>query len=268
MANGMIYNASSIQFQSPYIPKIPYLLKFNEYGQAIGQYPLMGADTVVRGGAQSMVIGNDSIIYTGLVWTDDPTLFTGFCEIYKTDTVGNTLCQRRLLDEDHPPSCIIKTFDGKIVVIGEFFVDTNWDIYMWKMNENLEDDTLYTQPLVYDSLCPYEIQSDTVLLDCGLFVNIDEIPSQEEYESTIKISPNPSRDWVVLTLPDVVAGGKVEVVVYDIFGREAGKQGSGEVLPSNRMIALDISGYTSGMYIAVVMDQEGRRFTGKFVVSK
>jgi hypothetical protein len=144
------------------------------------------------------------------------------------------------------------------------------------MNENLEDDTLYNQPLVYDSLCPHEIQSDTVLLDCGLFVNIDEIPTQEEYESTIKISPNPARDWVVLALPDVVAAGKVELNIYDIFGRkawghggmEAGKLANGDVLPSNRMILLDSSGYSSGMYIAVVRDQKGRRYTGKFVVFK
>jgi len=148
--------------------------------------------------------------------------------------------------------------------------------------------TLYTQPLVYDSLCPYEIQSDTVLLDCGLFVNIDEIPTQEEYESTIKISPNPAREWVVLTLPDVLAEGKVEMAVYDVYGRqggveawgqggreawrhggrEAGKQGSGDVLPSNRMIYLNISTYSSGMYIAVVRDQKGRRYTGKFVVGR
>jgi len=51
--NGMIYNASSIQFQNPYIPKVPFLLKFNENGQAIGQYPLMDADTVARGGIQA-----------------------------------------------------------------------------------------------------------------------------------------------------------------------------------------------------------------------
>ena len=186
--------------------------------------------------------------------------------------MGNHYIQRRLLDEDYPPSCIIKTFDGKIVVIGYFYVTNNWDIYMWKMNENLEDDTLYTQPLTYDSLCPHEIQSDTVLLDCGLFVNIDEIPTQEEYESTIKISPNPARKWVVLTLPDVLAEGSVEMVVYDVFGRPGGTEawghGSVDVSPSNRMIFLDVSGYAVGMYIAVVLDQKGRRYTGKFVVAK
>jgi len=267
-SNGMIYNASSIQFQNPYIPKVPYLLKFNENGQVIDQYPLMGSDTVIRGGARSLLMIHDSLLYVGLTWTDNPSLFTGYSEIYKTDTIGQLLQRRLLIEDPNAPTSIIKTFDGKIVAIGYFHVDTNWDIYMWKMNENLEDDTLYTQPLVYDSLCPHEIQSDTVLLDCGLFVDIDEIPTQEQYESSIKISPNPASEWVVLTLPDVLAEGGVEMVVYDVFGREAGKHGGWDVLPSNRMILLDISGYASGMYIAVVRDQKGRRYTGKFVVAR
>jgi hypothetical protein len=281
-SNGLIYNASSIQF--PGIPKIPYLLKFTENGQVVDQYPLMGTDTVVRGGAQSLVIVNDSTIYTGLTWSDNQMYEPAYCEIFKTDTNGNPLIQRRLIDEAYPPTTIINTLDGKILAIGYFPGTNNFDIYMWKMNENLEDDTLYTQPLTYDSLCPYEIQSDTVLLDCGLFVNIDEIPTKEDYESTIKISPNPAREWAVLTLPDVLAEGKVEIAVYDVFGREAGKrgsgeagmqgsgeagmQGSGDVFPSNRMIFLDVTGYSSGMYIAVVRDQKGRRYTGKFVVAR
>ena len=50
--------------------------------------------------------------------------------------------------------CIIVTSDNKIIVCGNYVVDGNWDIYLWKMNSNLEDDTLYTQPITYDSLCP------------------------------------------------------------------------------------------------------------------
>jgi hypothetical protein len=271
MSNGMIYNASSLQYQNPYVPKVPYLLKFNENGQVVDQYPLMG-DTIYIGGAESLLFYNDSTLFVGTTWLKYPYSFDGFCDILKIDTMGDHYLQRTLLDEDYPPSSIIKTFDGKIVAIGYYVVTNNFDIYMWKMNENLEDDTLYTQPLVYDSLCPYEIQSDTVLLDCGLFVNIDEIPTQEDYESTIKISPNPAKDWVVLTLPDVLAEGMVEMAVYDLFGRlggrEAGKRGSGDVLPSNRMLFLDVSGYLSGMYIAMVKDLKGRRYTGKFVVAR
>jgi hypothetical protein len=263
--NGMIYNASSMQFQNPYIPKVPYLLKFNENGQVIGQYPLMGADTVVVGGAESLVIVNDSTIYTGLTWSDNQMVDPAYCEIFKTDTIGNIINIRRLIDEVFPPSCIIKTFDGKIVAIGYFPGTNNFDIYMWKMNEDLEDDTLYTQPLTYDSLCPYEIQSDTVLLDCGLFVNIDEIPTQEEYESTIKISPNPARDWISVLLPDNTAPGTVELNIYNFFGREVFRK---EMIPSYRMLAINISNLSAGFYIAVCQDRNNKTLKGKFIVAR
>ncbi len=262
--NGFIYSASSFQF--PGIPFIPYLLKFSNDGEVISQFPLLG-DTIVGGGSDALYLDQDTIFYVGINWTDDPYLYTGYSDIIKTDTNGNLKIQRRLVDNLYPPRAIIKTFDSKLMILGYYYLDGNWDIYLWKMNTDLEDDTLYTQPFTYDSLCPYEIQSDTVELDCGLFVNIDEIPTKEEYESTIKISPNPAREWVALTLPDVLAEGEVESVVYDIFGREAGKRGSGGILPVNRMISLDVSSFSPGMYVAVIVDQKGTRYTGKFVVS-
>jgi hypothetical protein len=267
----MIYNASHLKISN--LPKVPYLLKFNNYGEVINQYALMG-DSIYNGGAKSLLLFGDTTMFIGLTWTNDPTLFTGFCEIYKTDTVGNLLSQRLILDDERAPTSIIKSFDNKVLAIGTFHVDSNWDIYMWKMNENLEDDTLYTQPITYDSLCPYEIQSDTVALDCDLFVNIDELPTQEQYESSIKISPNPASDWVGLTLPNVVAAGKVEIAVYDVFGREMerGRQGDKErerikEISVNRMVLLNLSGYPAGMYVVVVTDREGRRYTGKLVVN-
>ena len=149
--------------------------------------------------------------------------------------------------------------------MGYYYVDGNWDIYMWKMNEDLEDDTLYSQPLTYDSLCPYTIISDTVDLDCSLFVNIDEIPTKEEYESTIKISPNPARDWISLTFPEIVAPGKVELVLYNVFGQEVLRKG---VAPTNRMASLNISSLSSGIYFLRSKDKRNRIMTGKFVVAR
>ncbi|MDX9905911.1 MAG: hypothetical protein RBS55_04905, partial [Bacteroidales bacterium] len=81
-------------------------------------------------------------------------------------------------------------------------------------------------------------------------------------------------DWVALTLPDIVAAGKVEITVYDVFGREVetGRRGDEEMggqgeVPVNRMLVLDVSGYPPGMYVVVVTDQKGRRYTGKVVVA-
>jgi hypothetical protein len=260
--NGTIYTATGLSF--PDLPRIPYLLKFNENGDVIDQYPVMG-DTIERGGAKSLLLFDDTTMYVGLTWTDDPFYYEGHTDILKTDTLGNMLTQRRLIDDEFPPTSIIKSFDSKIVTIGTFFVDGNTDIYMWKMNENLEDDTLYTHPMTYDSLCPYEIQSDTILLDCGLIVNINEIPSKEEYESTIKISPNPARDWVMLTLPDVASPGEIELAVYNTFGQEVMKK---NFMAAHRMIALNVSNVTSGLYLAVTKDLKNRFFKGKFVIAR
>jgi len=261
-SNGNIYTATGLTF--PGLPRIPYLLKFNENGDIINQFPLLG-DTIERGGAKSLLIIHDTILYVGLTWTDDPTYYEGYSDILKTDTTGNLILQRRLIDDNHAPTSTIESFDSKIITMGQYYVDGNWDIYLWKMNEDLVDDTLYTQPLTYDSLCPYQILSDTVDLDCSLFVNIEDIPTKEEYEATIKISPNPARDWISLTLPDNVSSGGIELAIYNIFGQEVMKT---RATPQNRTASLNISNLSSGFYLAVCKDAKKKIFKGKFVVGR
>jgi len=261
-SNRMIYNATHLQFTGH--PKVPYLIKFNESGDIVAQYPMMG-DTIVNGGASSLLMFDDTSLYSGITWTNDPIYEDFNCDILKTDTLGSLKFQRHLLNDENPPTDIVKSFDNKILAISTNAVDNNWDIYLWKMNEDLEDDTLYTQPLTYDSLCPYPITSDTVDLDCGLFVNIDEIPTKEEYESTIKISPNPARDWIALTFPDIVAPGAVELIVYNVFGQVVLKK---ETFPNNRMTSSNISSLSPGIYFVRSKDIRNRVFTGKFVVGR
>jgi len=261
-SNGMIYSATGLQFTGH--PRIPYLLKFNENGDIITQYPLLG-DTIYRGGAESLLLIDDTTMYVGLTWTDDPNLEELHSDILKTDTLGNTIFQRRLIEGGFPPTSIIKSYDNKILTIGTYYVGGNWDIYLWKMNADLEDDSIYTQPITYDSLCPHQILSDTVDLDCSLFVNIDEIPTKEEYESTIKISPNPAVDWVTLSLPDNVSSGVVELAIYNIFGQEVMKS---SVSPQNRALSLNVSNLPSGFYLAICKDSKTKVIKGKFVVAK
>jgi len=259
---GIIYSASNLRFSG--ITSIPYLLKFSNEGEVIDQLPLLG-DTIAGGGSDALFLDQDTNFYIGINWTDDPYFYSGYSDILKTDTNGNLKIQRRLIDELYPPNTIIKTFDSKILTLGFYVVDGNWDIYLWKMNTDLEDDTLYTQPLTYDSLCPYEIQSDTVVLDCGLFVNIDEIPTKEEYESTIKISPNPARDWIVLTFPDISLPKETEIIIFNLFGQEVMKS---KVSPHNRMVTMNVSSLHSGVYLATCRDTKKRTVKGKFVVER
>ncbi len=261
-ANGTVYSATNLRFTGH--PNKPYILKFEMNGDIITQFPLMG-DTIVSGGSNALFLDQDSILYTGITWTEDPYFYSGYSDIIKTDTNGNLKIQRRLVDNFYAPNTIIKSFDNKLLTLGTYYVDGNWDIYLWKMNTDLEDDTLYTQSLTYDSLCPYEIQSDTVELECGLFVNIDEIPTKEEYECTIKISPNPAREWVVLSFPDISLSKETDMVIYNLFGQEVMKS---KVSPQNRMLSLNVSSLASGVYLATCRDAKKRTIKGKFVVER
>jgi hypothetical protein len=245
-------------------PQSPVLLKFDRYGNPIDMYFLMG-DTIGGGSAYSISLLNDTNLLVGIAWKNTTFPAQEFSEVFLTDTLGNLLKRRFLLNDFHVPTCIIKTSDEKIVVSGSYVVDGNWDIYLWKMNSDLEDDTLYTLPLTYDSLCPYQILSDTVDLACSLFVKIDEIPTKEEYESTIKISPNPAREWVSFTLPENVSSGTIEIAIYNIFGQEVIKT---RVRPQNRMFSLNISNLSSGIYLTTCKDSKNRILKGKIIVTR
>jgi hypothetical protein len=260
-SNGFFYSAGG--FAGPGYPMTPSIFKFNLNGFPLYRAYLLG-DTIRGGEAKPITILNDTIIISGMSWGISPNVDEGFSEIMKTDTLGNIINRRILLNENRPPETIILSSDGKILICGNYVVDGNWDIYMWKMNTNLEDDTLNTQPLIYDSLCPYEIQSDTVELDCGVFVSIDEIPTREEYESTIKISPNPARDWIVFTMPDIKLPDEMELTIYNIFGQEVMKT---RAVPQNRSVSLNVSGLPPGVYLVTCRDSKQRGLKGKFVVS-
>jgi hypothetical protein len=261
--NGIFYGVG--YSDPPGSQNIPTIYKFNALGNEISKFQLMG-DTIYSGGGGGILKLNNSSLLTGLVWIDDAIPNPNeYSEVFETDTFGTLINRRLLLNEDQAPSILNLSSDNKILVTGSYVVDGNWDIYLWKMNYDLEDDTLYTQPITYDSLCPYQILSDTVDLDCSLFVNIDEIPTKEEYESTIKISPNPAGDWVMLTLPDNVSAGDIELAIYNIFGQEVLKT---RVSPRNRTVSLNVSNLSSSLYLATCKDIKKRIFVGKFVVGR
>jgi hypothetical protein len=243
---------------------IPTIYKFDASGNEISKMLLLG-DTVFASGGRSILKINYTTLLTGVVWSDlGYPNEVAHSEVFMVDTTGNLINRRLLLYEDTAPSILNLTFDNKIIVAGQYVVGSYWDIYLWKMNTELEDDTLYTQPLTYDSLCPYEIQSDTVDLDCGVFVNIDELPTKEEYESTVKISPNPARDWIVLSLPDIKLSGNNEITIYNLFGQEVMKN---KVVPQNKIISLNIASLPPGLYLVTCKDSKNKMLTGKFVVN-
>ncbi len=260
-SNSYFYSAGA--FLTTGLPFTPAIFKFDNQGTPYYMEYLMG-DTIYAGEARSICAFNDSVLLIGLSW-HSLIIPSGvdYSEIFKIDTLGQVFNRRLLLNSSQEPQDICKTQDNKILVTGNYVVDGNWDIYLWKMNSELEDDTLYTQPMTYDSLCPYQITLDTIDLECDIFVNIDEIPTKEVYESTIKISPNPARDWILLTFPDNIHDGMMDLAFYNLFGQKVLQK---VAVSANGMVTLDISSLSSGLYVVVEKDQKNGLVKGKFVV--
>jgi hypothetical protein len=54
--------------------------------------------------------------------------------------------------------------------------------------------------MVYDSLCPYPIASDTITLDCEV-VGMDE-PFQNPETGRLKVYPDPTSDILHIEIPE------------------------------------------------------------------
>jgi hypothetical protein len=194
------------------------------------------------------VLSNGEIIACGQSPVNFPH-YSGW--ILKVDQNGDSLWYREydFLTGPESRNClwdVIETFDYSLVACGDMFPkepDTgNQDAWVIKL----------------DSVgCEW--------VGCDTTVGIEE-----EYRSIeawghgeLEVSPNPARDWIVLTLPDALFPGTVDLAVYNIFGQEVIK--TTENMKS-RSITLNVSALSSGIYLAVCKDIKKRVMKGKLMV--
>jgi hypothetical protein len=158
-------------------------------------------------------------------------------------------------------SSLLKTHDGKFVIVTSQKTGNYWDVLLYKVNDTLGTDTLYTGSYVYDSLCPYQIPSDTInLAGCLVTTNITNTPPPEVHTTQLHIFPNPASNE--LTIRYRIPGPGYQVFIYDLFGR---KQDEILIPKSQYQVRLDISDYPAGVYVAVMKDEKGVVARGKFV---
>ncbi len=166
---------------------------------------------------------------------------------------------------------LIETFDDKfLIVCSHKTPSTNYDIYLNKINENLELDTLYPGSYTYDSLCDGTIESGVIdLTGCDVVTGIGEIPTLEEYRQhlqTIPIhaSPNPSATGeILLEMENTARHPDLQLKVFDVFGKVIHTQ---SILPAQGALRLDTSGWNAGMYVAAVYSREKMMGKCKVVV--
>jgi hypothetical protein len=254
-------NSFSVGYRIGSTGQYPAMIKTSPGGQELSYSDLV--DTANYGQGQTITFMEDSNLFVAAGWkNNDQSTHNG---LLKVDTSGIVNDFKELFDVSNALISTARTFDNKFITVGIHYDEnlSRWVIYAFKVNSDLEYDSIYTTPFVYDSVCPYNIPSDTTDLDCDLLVNIEDIPTKEEYESTLKISPNPARDWIMLSLPDNVHDGIIDLAIYNLFGQEILKK---EVTAVNRTITVNISSLSQGLYVAVFKDRQNRILKGKFIV--
>jgi len=184
--------------------------------------------------------------------------------------LGN-LIDTTFLFQDIYSSLLKLTIDKKLLYMYNTFQNNQFDVYLRKLNQQLEDDSIYTFPFKYDSLCPYPIASDTIVQDdCGLIVGTVEWPpvkTKTETEDMLEVFPNPAYGEIHCKYrilersgnPDL-SGQNTELTIslYDIWGRliESIKIPSGQ-----SQIRIDVSDFPPGVYFVVL--KEGKVVLGR-----
>jgi len=180
--------------------------------------------------------------------------------VFKVDREGNVLDSANIMETPYCFSDAIVDHDNKLFLVQPLHDGYQWRSYAWKLNADLEYDTLYTQPYVYDSLCPHPIASDTIPLDC-VIVGLDE-PFTNPETGRLKVYPNPARDLLHIVIPEQLKTENqnpffnlstvyhrwqsAHLEVYDLFGK---KMLSKEVVQSEKEVAVDVSSWPRGMYV-------------------
>ena len=240
----------------------PVLFKTNENGQE--DFFTLLNDTCYYGEAGTTTWTEDSLIYTSMGWQDsNQTWSWGF---FKLDTLGNIIDSKDISVPLVPVISTVKTFDNKYLSIGIYNNEelNRWEIYAYKLNSDLEYDTLFTTPFVYDSLCPYGITSDTTDIDCDILVLVDEqfIPLDQ---LRLKVYPNPARSLVTISYPDISRSGQREIIIFNNLGIEVKRI---RLIKGDEETTTDISGLPSGIYFIQMIEKGKCVVTGKMIIAR
>ncbi len=203
-------------------------------------------------------------------WFADSTMAmsTGWLDTYpgdafvglaKVDRLGNVIKTKQLFLSDHTFSGSDITFDNKLIlVVG--IPTGHWTSHACKFNSDLEYDSVYTRPFVYDSLCSYPIPTDTIDLDC-VVVEIEE-HFHPTAENNLKVYPNPASTVLQIEIPDKfiihskTASFNVTTVHYqinkakiEIYNLNGSRMFDKELQPTEKRLEINVTPWPKGIYI-------------------
>jgi hypothetical protein len=184
--------------------------------------------------------------------------------LFKTDTVGIIL---KSIRNDHGapyPKCIATTFDNKYLVSGYAPFDydsiSHTDGYLIKVDQELDYDSNYAYPFVYDSLCTVPIATDTIDCNCDLITDFGETTANDR-ATELKIFPNPARDALSIVVSgDTEKDKMADLAVYDLFGKKLMS------MSFRKEARMDVSHLEAGVYVVAVARGAAPLARGKLLV--
>jgi len=233
------------------------LLKMDMSGNVIDIYDLAPPDDY--GKMISLKFITDTTLAASAVWGSELNALPPRPVIL--DTLGNILYENPVLDNEWMGHVEI-TYDKKILYQTNLNEGDNFSTYLFKFNQNLESDTVYTHPFTYDSLCNGEIVSDTIVQDdCGIIVGDVEIYRQKK-ENKLVIYPNPAGEkFTVCSRQPTIGSWRVEV--YDLFGRRVEEL---QVPKGQTEIEVMTTGWKKGLYVIKARGKSGMIGSGKVIL--
>jgi len=235
------------------IDDMPVLHKLSPNGLQLYQTNI--EELSKAGGATTISALHDTTLFIGATWEDHQGELHNV--VYKTDTLGNILLQKEVLQEDNSFNESIITYDYKLVMVGSFYTNDSWNIYLFKFNQDLDYDSVYTQFFRYDSLCPYQIVSDTISLDTTT-VNLEELYAAL-YD--VKTYPNPANSNITIDI-----GDQLELIRLDIIASTGEVAKTVKLDINQRHIELDIHSLSKGVYLVRFLKTDGSSIVKKIII--
>ena len=269
--------------------------RYYHAGRRVGTYPpTLDMPSMFRTSSGGTPIDYSDMRSTGIAttinWLQDSILVLGVdfqdynggdtVAVVEIDSSGNIIKTKTLISNEN----IVfygsdVTFDNKVILVGNTIL--NWQYsYLFKLNSDLEYDSIYTTPFTYDSLCLYPIVSYTIPLDdCEVVVvGIDE--SRQNPETTkLNIYPNPADDQITIEMPKYLVRKTsdpritattiyhkwkdVRLEVFDLYGKLMFCE---TMLQQKKSITLSVSSWSPGMYVARLVFMNEVVAKAKFVV--
>ncbi len=245
---------------------LPAIVKFDLQGNILGIYNLKEG-IFDYGKLMTFAFLNDSLMVGSAGWgkyEDEPK-----SRAIIFDTLGHIRDSLILFNDNFLAQTSV-TFDNKILFFISIYLTGEYDTYLIKLNNELQQDTIYNTPFIYDSLCQGIIKSDTINpTGCGLIVGIGEeygqMPSPQD--DLPWIWPNPARSSVHFRCPKPgkFPPRKMNLTVYDTFGRQVREI---KIPAGAAEVNLDVNTLSPGIYIAILRNNTTIVSQGKFVVER